>query len=240
MDREGWQTANFRFLGENPEILLPYRFDRAKTVLGRYNYPGIARLKPGVTLTQANADIARLIPIAQASFPPPPGFSVKIFQEAHIQPALRPLHQDVVGELGKVLWVLMGSIEVVLLSACANVANLLLVRAETRQQELAIRQALGASRRRIAGELLLESLVLGLVGGAAGLGFAWAALRLLVSMAPAYLPRLENIRIDAPAIAFTPWQSGYHFRDTSILDSGWIQELKIRVLSCARDAHDSA
>src|SRR5262245_26024684 len=199
----GVMPATFRFLDEDPGIFLPYRFSRAKTVLGRYNYRGIARLKPGVTLTQAHADIARLIPIAQASFPPPPGFSAKIFQEAHIQPALRPLHQDVVGELGKVLWVLMGSIGVVLLIACANVANLLLVRAEARQQELAIRQALGASRRRIAGELLLESLVLGVLGGAAGLGFAWAAVRLLVSMAPAYLPRLENITIDAPVIAFT-------------------------------------
>jgi predicted permease len=181
----GVMPANFRFLDEDPEIFLPYRFSRVKTVLGRYDYRGIGRLKPGVTLTQANADIARLIPIAQASFPPPPGFSAKLFQEAHIQPALRPLHQDVVGELGKVLWVLMGSIGVVLLIACANVANLLLVRAEARQQELAIRQALGASRRRIAGELLLESLVLGVLGGAAGLGFAWAALRVLVSMAPA-------------------------------------------------------
>ncbi len=199
----GVMPANFRFLDENPEIFLPYRFNRAKTVLGSYSYRGIARLKPGVTLTQANADIARLIPIAQASFPPPPGFSAKMFQDANIQPALRPLHQDVVGELGKVLWILMGSIGVVLLIACANVANLLLVRAEARQQELAIRQALGASRRRIAGELLLESLVLGLLGGAAGLGFAWAAVRLLVSMAPAYLPRLENITIDAPAIVFT-------------------------------------
>jgi predicted permease len=199
----GVMPANFRFLDEKPDILLPYRFNRAKTTLGNYSYRGIARLKPGVTLTQANADIARLIPIAQASFPPPPGFSAKLFQDAHFQAALRPLHQDVVGELGKVLWVLMGSIGVVLLIACANVANLLLVRAEGRQQELAIRQALGASRRRIAGELLLESLVLGVLGGAAGLGFAWAALRLLVSRAPAYLPRLENITIDTPAIAFT-------------------------------------
>jgi predicted permease len=199
----GVMPASFRFLDENPEILLPYRFNRTETVLGNYSYRGFARLKPGVTLTQANADIGRLIPIAQASFPPPPGFSAKMFQDAHIQPALRPLHQDVVGELGEVLWVLMGSIGVVLLIACANVANLLLVRAEARQQELAIRQALGASRRRIAGELLLESLVLGVLGGAAGLSLAWAALRLLVSMGPTYLPRLENIRIDAAVIAFT-------------------------------------
>src|SRR5262249_34477736 len=147
----GIMPPNFRFLDEKPDVLLPQRFNRAKTVLGNYSYRGIARLRPGLTLTQANADIGRLIPVAHDSFPAAPGFSAKMFREAHIQPALRPLRQDVVGELGKVLWVLMGSIGAVLLIACANVANLLLVRAEGRQQELAIRFALGASARRIAG-----------------------------------------------------------------------------------------
>jgi len=141
--------------------------------------------------------------VVNTAFPPPPGFSAKLFEEAHIAAALRPLKEDVVGELGKVLWVLMGSIAVVLLIACANVANLLLVRAEGRQQELAIRLAMGASTRRIAMEMLFESVVLGLLGGAAGLGLAWGALRLLVSIAPAYLPRLDNITIDTPVVLFT-------------------------------------
>ena len=199
----GVMPANFRFLDEKAELFLPLRFDRAKVKLGNYSYQGVARLKPGVTLARANADIGRLIPIAHTSFPPPPGFSAKLFQDANMQPALRPLIQDVVGELGKVLWVLMGSIAVVLLIACANVANLLLVRAEGRQQELAIRLALGASSGRIAAELLFESLLLGILGGAAGLGLAWAALRLLVSIAPSYLPRLDNITIDTPVVLFT-------------------------------------
>ena len=199
----GVMPASFRFLDDKPELLLPLRWDRAKTTLGNFSYQAMGRLKPGVTLAQANADIARLIPVVNTAFPPPPGFSAKLFEEAHIAAALRPLHQDVVGELGKVLWVLMGSIGVVLLIACANVANLLLVRAEGRQQELAIRLAMGASTRRIAGELLFESVMLGLLGGLAGLGLAWGALRLLLSIAPAYLPRLENITIDAPVILFT-------------------------------------
>jgi predicted permease len=97
-------------------------------------------------------------------FPAPLGFSAELFAEARIAPNLRPLKQDVVGDVGKVLWVLMGTIGMVLLIACANVANLLLVRAEGRQQELAVKAALGASRSRIASELLLESLRLGEIG----------------------------------------------------------------------------
>ena len=143
----GVMPQSFRFLDEKPDLILPMRFDRPKLLLGNFSYRGIARLKPGVTLAQANADVARMIPIVNRKFPPPPGFSAKLFEEAGIQAAVRPLKDDVVGELGKVLWVLMGSIGVVLLIACANVANLLLVRAEGRQQELATRMALGASSR---------------------------------------------------------------------------------------------
>jgi predicted permease len=116
---------------------------------------------------------------------------------------VRPLKQDVVGDVGKVLWVLMATVGMVLLIACANVANLLLVRAEGRQQELAIRAALGAGRSRIARELLVESVTLGAAGGALGLGLAWAALRLLAVLAPANLPRLDEIGIDAPVLLFT-------------------------------------
>jgi predicted permease len=136
-------------------------------------------------------------------FPPPPGFSAKMFEDAHIQAALRPLKQDIIGNLGRVLWILMASIGVVLLIACANVANLLLVHAETRQHEVAIRTALGAGSARIAAEFLAESVFLSVLGGAAGLGLAYAALRLLVARAPAFLPRLEYITIDPVVLLFT-------------------------------------
>ena len=199
----GVMPQSFHFLDEKPDLILPMRFDRAKVHLGNFSYRGIARLKPGVTLAQANADVARMLPIVNRKFTPPPGFSVKMFAEAGIQAAVRPLKNDVVGELGKVLWVLMGSIGVVLLIACANVANLLLVRAEGRQQELAVRMALGAGSRRIAGVLLTESVFLGLLGGIVGLGFAYLALRVLVASAPAYLPRLDEIALDPVVILFT-------------------------------------
>ena len=199
----GVMPRTFRFLDENPELIFPFQFERAKVFLGNFSYQSIARLKPGVTLAQANADVARMIPMVNAKFPPPPGFSVKLFEDARIQPSLRPLKQDVIGDLGKVLWVLMASIGVVLLIACANVANLLLVRAEARQQELAIRTALGAGSAQIAREFLVESILLGALGGAAGLGLAYAALRFLVWLAPASLPRQENIALDPLALLFT-------------------------------------
>src|SRR5439155_24583438 len=119
-----------------------------------------------------------------------------------ITPALRPLKQDVVGKAGSALWVVMGTIGIVMLIACANVANLLLVRAESRQQELAVRAALGASAGRIVRALLIESLWLGALGGALGVGLAYGGLRVLVANAPAGLPRVSEIAIDGRALGF--------------------------------------
>ena len=200
----GVMPRNFRFLdGEPPALFLPLQFDRNKTVLGQFSYDGIARLRPGVTLAEANTDIQRLIPTVWSSFPAPPGFNINLFQKARLGPKVRPLSQDVVGDIGKLLWVLMGSIGVVLLIACANVANLLLVRAEGRHRELAIRGALGATRWNIAADFLLESLVIGILGSCLGLLLAEGALRLLVAIAPQGLPRLQDIGIDLSVLAFT-------------------------------------
>lgn len=200
----GVLPRRFHFLDwEDPALVIPFRFDRSKTHLGNFSYEGVARLKPGMSVDEANADVARMLPIVMSSFPAPPGFSIKLFAEARIGPNLRPLKQDVVGDVGKVLWVLMGSIVIVLLIACANVANLLLVRMEGRRQELALRAALGAGWARIAGELLLETVVLGLSGGALGLGLAYATLRILVATAPSGLPRIHEVGIDGTVLLFT-------------------------------------
>ncbi len=200
----GVLPKNFHFLDrEDAALYLPMQWDRNKTKLGNFSFPGVARLKPGVTLTQVQADMARLVPTAIRSFPAPDGFPVSLFEKVKINPTPRSLKQDVIGDVGNVLWVLMGSIAVVLLVACANVANLLLVRVEGRRQELAIRSALGAGRSRITAGLLFESLILGFAGTLIGLFLALGALRLLVAMKPTGLPRLNEIGIDGPVLLFT-------------------------------------
>jgi putative ABC transport system permease protein len=193
---------SFRLFDQKPSLILPMQLDREKVHLGQFSYTAVARLKPGRTVEQATVEVARLIPIGLQKFPPFPGFSLKMFEEARLQPSVRLLKADVIGDVGSALWLLMGTIGMVLLIACANVANLLLVRAEGRQQELAVRAALGASRGRIAYELLAESVVLGLVGGVAGLGFAYAAVRMLIALSPGNLPRLDNIAIDGTVMLF--------------------------------------
>jgi putative ABC transport system permease protein len=198
----GVMPDGFRFLDADTDVILPHRFDRSRLFLGNFSFQGIARLKPGVTLAHANADVARILPIWFETWPVPLGLDKTLFKNAGFAPALRPLKQDLVGSITEVLWVLMGTIGVVLLIACANVANLLLVRVEGRQTELATRAALGAGRGRIARELILESLTLGAVGGVLGLGVALAALRLLKALRPETLPRLDEITIDPVVIGF--------------------------------------
>jgi len=193
----------FRFLDLKKALFFPMQHDRSKTSLGNFGYQAFARLKPGVTLAQANADAARLIPVAIESFPPPTGFTTKMFHDVKAVPNFVPLKEQMVGDVGGVLWILMATIGIVLVIACANVANLLLVRTEGRQQELAIRAALGAGWGRIARQLFAESILLGLLGGALGLGLAYGAIRLLVALAPANLPRLDQISIDTQVLLFT-------------------------------------
>ena len=198
----GVLPARFSFLGQQPQLLLPFRLNRAEVFIGNFSFQGIARLKPGVTVEQANADIARMIPFVIERFPLPKGFTRQMFDEVRLGPNVRPLAQDIIGDVGRVLWVLLGTVGLVLLIACANVANLFLVRAEGRQQELAIHAALGAGSRRIAWELLSESIALGLLGGIVGLLLAWSGVRLLVASAPEGLPRVEEIGIDPIVLLF--------------------------------------
>jgi putative ABC transport system permease protein len=197
----GVMPQEFRFQ-HDPELILPQRFERTKVFLGEFSYQGIARLKHGVTIAQADADVGRMLGIWLNAWPAPAGFDRALFQNAHFGPKIQPLKQEVVGDIGTALWVVMGTLGLVLLIACANVANLLLVRAEGRQQELAIRAALGAGRSRIARGMLVESMTLGVLGGALALGLAYVALRILAAKGPDTLPRLSEIGIDPLVLAF--------------------------------------
>lgn len=199
----GIMPKDFRFLDRKPDIIIPMQLDRGKAFVGNFSYQAVARLKPGVSMAQASADVGRMLPMMLDKFPMAPGISIEMFKQAKFGPSIHPLKQDVVGDVGKVLWILMATVGIVLFIACANVANLLLVRAEGRQQELAIRAALGAGWRQIAHELMLESVTLGVLGGALGLALAYAALRALVATGPADLPRLDEISIDPAVLGFT-------------------------------------
>ncbi len=193
----GVMPRNFRLVNLAPDLLLPQRFPKSTLRSDELSFTGIARLKPGVTIALANQDLARV----WKTWAEMNGYG-KAFAMLNIKPNLRPLKKDVVGDVGSVLSVLMGALGLVLLLVCANVANLVLVRAQSRRQEFAIRAALGAGWGRIARELLVESLTLGIVGGAFGLLLSYAGLRVLVTQGPATLPRLEEISIDGTALAF--------------------------------------
>ncbi len=188
----GVLPASFTFLRTLPEIVLPMPLDPGAPRFVSFGFQALGRLKPDATLAQANADVARLI-----SLLPP------MFARLELRPNVRPLADDVIGNVGEILWILMAAVGVVLLIACGNVANLFLVRAEGRQQELAVRAALGASRGRIRRALLAESVVLALAGGVVGVSLAWLSIGLLRTMAPAELPRVDEIGIDLTVLAFT-------------------------------------
>jgi predicted permease len=187
----------FRFFDYPAEIFYPRQPVRSDAVFPSGDGRGIARVKEGVTLGEANADVARMIPILDEEFP---GGSVEKWQ---FGPKLRWLKDTVVGDLGDTLWLLMGTIGLLLVSACANVANLVLARTETRRPELAIRAALGAGWGGIARVVLAESAILGLAGGVAGLSVAYVGLPLLLSLGAADLPQIMTVTIDPTVLLVT-------------------------------------
>jgi predicted permease len=197
----GVLPATFRFVEEQAEVLAPARPERARAVAAGFGERLIARLNEQATLETARADVARMIPLYYDAFLPP-DVSRAVADSRRLSPSLRPLKDRVVGDLDDVLLVLTGTIGMLLAIACANIANLLLVRTETRRQELAIRAALGAGWGVIARGLLLESAVLALVGGAAGLLLASAVLPALLALAGSALPTALEIGIDANVALF--------------------------------------
>jgi putative ABC transport system permease protein len=197
----GVMPATFAFPSTETQIWVPFAFDRAAAGPlwgGGQSGPGVGRLAPGATAARAQADVrARKPDLRKANtlwvFPDTWGDHREVVS----------LQYQIVGDVRTRLLVMLGAVGFVLLIACANVANLLLARASVRQREIAIRYALGASRGRIIRQLLTESAVLGLIGGAAGFLLAFWGVPLLVSSLPADMPRVEEISVDRWMLAFT-------------------------------------
>jgi predicted permease len=192
----GVLPQRFRFHDEF-DVILPLRIDRARPV-PPFRLLGVARMKPGVSLAQANADSARILKLWLAT-----GERQDPEFLARYQPGLVLLKEDVIGDVGGALWVLMGAIGIVLVMACANVATLLLVRTDARRQEFAIRAALGARWNRVARPLVVESLTIATLGGTLGLLVASGGIRVLHVLGPDDLPRLAEIAIDVQVFMFT-------------------------------------
>jgi putative ABC transport system permease protein len=200
----GIMPPGFQFLdaAPQPDIIIPVRLDPTRQAHGIYSWQMLARLKPGVTLIEAQADLDRMRPIWANAWPLLPGMTAEQFANWRLSAVVHPLLEDLVGSVSSMLWVLMGAIGAVLMIACANIANLMLVRADARRPEFAVRAALGAGPTRIASELLIESLVLGAAGSVAGLLLASGALRALLAIGPRDLPRLQEIAVYPPVLLF--------------------------------------
>jgi predicted permease len=198
----GVMPARYRFPTPQTQLWLPMQDPRDGSG-GGFNYNAIARLKPGVTIADAQRDFAAVLPRMVELYPSfVPGVTTQqLMDQAKPVPVLTSVKDDVVGGIARTLWMVAAAAGLLLLVACANVTNLILVRADGRQRELAVREALGAGRARVLMHFLSESAVLTALAGVAAIGVAWAALRALLA-SPVSVPRVEEVGIDPATIAF--------------------------------------
>src|SRR5215813_1527322 len=198
LDGQSWQVAavmppDFAIPNKEVELWTPWDLTRMQNARDQRFLHVIARLKPGVTLAQAQADLDSLAAASAQQYPKAnKGWGVR----------LASLHDEIVGRARAALLVLMGAVACVLLIVCANIASLLLARASSRQREMAVRAALGASRLRVTGQLLTESVLFALAGGAVGVTLSFWTIKLLVLLQPGNLPRLDEVAIDARVLVF--------------------------------------
>jgi predicted permease len=193
----GVLPESFQFFDYPADIFYPMQLERSEARFPQSDGRGLARLKPGVTLERANDDVRRMIPLVNAEF----GRSGRTLDRMGFGPDLRPLKEMIVGDLDDTLWLLMGTIVLLLLVACTNVANLVLVRTQSRRPELAVRTALGARWTDLARVVLAENAILGLAGGAIGLALARSSLPYLLALGADDLPYVMAVRVDLTVLA---------------------------------------
>jgi putative ABC transport system permease protein len=199
----GVMPATFAFPGPEYELWEPERLDEEQVqTVGGFNYRSIARLRDGASVATVKAELDGLIAGLKEAFPSDP-VTQQALDAAQLASLTSLLKDHTVKPVRRTLWILLGMVGLVLLIACANVANLFLVRSEARQREVAIRRALGAGTPGLVRYFLSESGVLAAAGGVIGLGLTWVGVRGLVGFGPDNLPRLHEVTIDGGVIAFT-------------------------------------
>ncbi|HEX8941518.1 MAG TPA: ABC transporter permease [Gemmatimonadaceae bacterium] len=201
----GVMPSSFRFPSSKTQLWLPQQLDPNGQYSGGFNHAGVARLKPGVTIAAAQRDFANVLPrVVDVAPMLAPGITTRmLLDQAKPVPRLIPMRDDVVGDISRTLWIVAAAAGLVLLVTCANVANLLLVRADARHRELSVRAALGAGRARIMVHFFTESALLAAVSSVLGIAVAYAAIRMLVAAGPAEIPRLAEVHVDATVVLFT-------------------------------------
>ena len=197
----GVMPEDFRYPTTATAVWLPLALDPAGTSPASFNFQAVGRLRAGVSPTAATAELSRFLPRLLDEYPSE--IPREMFAQAKLAPVVRPLREAVVGDVGHMLWILLGAVGLLLAVACANVASLFLVRAEGAQRDVAIRVALGAGRGAVAAQYLTEALLLAVGGGALGVGLALLGVRALRS-APngADLPRLAEVGVDGRVLLF--------------------------------------
>ena len=197
----GVMPRGFAFPSAATRLWLPVAFDPAHTADGNFNYSGIGRLRAGVMPEAARADLERILPRLLEEYPNP--IPREMWEGAHVRPTVVPLRDSLVGEVSGLLWILLGSVSLVLVIACANVANLFLVRGEARSLEHAVRGALGSGIAGIVAQCLSEAIMLSLAGGIIGVALAAVGIKVVADVGGSLgLPRVSELSVDIRVLSF--------------------------------------
>lgn len=201
----GVMPQRFRFPDATTQLWLPLQLDPNEVYPGGFSYYAIARLKPGVTIEAAQRDFTNVLPRLGELYPnfAPGVTTAMLLEQAKPKPLLVPMRDDVVGEVARTLWVVAAAAALVLLVTCANVANLLLVRADGRHRELSVRAALGAGRGQVLTHFFVEAAVLAAISSVFALALAASGIKVLINAGPTQIPRLAEIHVDAASVVFT-------------------------------------